>query len=62
MNDAHQPGPYTLGDVKAGASCCVPRPLLRIRDLSVEYGQHRILDSVSLDIYKGCITALIGPS
>ncbi|MGH8476867.1 MAG: phosphate ABC transporter ATP-binding protein [Methylococcales bacterium] len=62
MNDEHRTSPYTLGEVKAGAPCCIPRPHLRIRDLCVDYGDRRVLDSVSLDLYKGCITALIGPS
>jgi len=54
--------PYTLGDVELGAPCCQPIPHLQIRDLSMAYGQQAVLDKVSLDIYKGCITALIGPS
>lgn len=54
--------PYTLSAVKSGAPCCEPVPHLSIRDLSVRYGQKTVLDQVSLDIYKGCITALIGPS
>jgi phosphate transport system ATP-binding protein len=37
-------------------------PHLRIANLSVAYGATTVLDDVSLDIYKGCITALIGPS
>jgi len=37
-------------------------PHVRIADLSVAYGGNTVLDGVSLDIYKGCITALIGPS
>ncbi len=53
---------YTLGNVAAGPPCCEPVPHLRITDLSVGYGNNTVLDGVSLDIYKGCITALIGPS
>ena len=53
---------YTLGDIKLGQSCCVPTPHLRVRELSVAYGQQPVLSDISLDIYKGCITALIGPS
>lgn len=53
---------YTLGDVEAGPPCCEPVPLLSVRDLSVAYNGHTVLDAVSLDIYQGCITALIGPS
>lgn len=54
--------PYTLGDVKSGPPCCEPVPHLRIANLSVGYGSNTVLEGVSLDIYKGCITALIGPS
>jgi phosphate transport system ATP-binding protein len=54
--------PYTLGTLEQGPPCCDPQPLLRIRNLSVTYGREAVLDGVSLDIYKGCITALIGPS
>lgn len=54
--------PYTLGDVEAGPPCCEPVPLFSVRELSVAYNGHAVLDAVSLDIYKGCITALIGPS
>lgn len=54
--------PYTLGEIESGAPCCVPVPHFRIRDLTVAYGTRTVLDGVSLDIYKGCITALIGPS
>ncbi len=54
--------PYTLGEIEPGSPCCVPEPLLQIRDLAVSYGEQTVLSQVSLDIYKGCITALIGPS
>ncbi len=62
MKRSGQAKPYTLGDMEEGQPCCVPAPVLRIRDLSVAYGDRAVLDAVSLDIYKGCITALIGPS
>lgn len=53
---------YTLGDLKLGAACCVPTPHLSIKNLRVSYGERTVLTDISLDIYKGCITALIGPS
>lgn len=54
--------PYTLGSLESGPACCEPTPLLQVRDLSVAYAGNSVLEGVSLDIYKGCITALIGPS
>jgi len=54
--------PYTLGDVTLSKPCCEPVPHLQVRGLSLAYGTHTVLERVSLDIYKGCITALIGPS
>lgn len=62
MRQALSLTPYTLGHIEQGVPCCDPTPHLQIRDLSVAYGQQTVLDGVSLDIYKGCITALIGPS
>lgn len=53
---------YTLGPLQAGPPCCVPEPLIRLNNLSLHYGAKPALEGVSLDIYKGCITALIGPS
>ncbi len=55
-------GPYTLGEMERGAQCCEPTPVLQVRNLSIAYDKKTVLDDVSLDIYKGCITALIGPS
>jgi len=54
--------PHTLGCIEAGTPCCVPTPHLSIKNLSVAYGETPVLSDVSLDIHKGCITALIGPS
>lgn len=53
---------YTVGDMALSSPCCVPNPHIRIHELCVAYGDHNVLENVSLDIYKGCITALIGPS
>ncbi|MDT8377121.1 MAG: phosphate ABC transporter ATP-binding protein [Mariprofundaceae bacterium] len=53
---------YTVGGVSLAEPCCIPTPHLQVNDLSVSYGEHRVLEAVTLDIYKGCITALIGPS
>lgn len=56
------PVPYTVSGVEAGPPCCAPMPHLRVTTLCVAYGPTTVLDDVSVDIYKGCITALIGPS
>ncbi len=54
--------PYTLGNLEAGEPCCIPKAHLQVQNLSVSYNNITVLDDVSLDIHKGCITALIGPS
>lgn len=53
---------YTLGSLQAGAVCCEPRPLIQVDNFSLSYGAKSALANVTLDIYRGCITALIGPS
>ncbi|PKO47100.1 MAG: phosphate ABC transporter ATP-binding protein [Betaproteobacteria bacterium HGW-Betaproteobacteria-22] len=53
---------YTLGPIEAGPPCCEPDPAIRVQNLTLSYGGQSALDNVSLDIYRGCITALIGPS
>jgi len=53
---------YTLGPLQSGPPCCVPETVIRVEDLGIHYGGQAALDGVSLDIYRGCITALIGPS
>jgi phosphate transport system ATP-binding protein len=61
-SETESPSPYTLGEVAQGAPCCVPKPHISIRNLSIAYSDKVVLDNLSLDINKGCITALIGPS
>ena len=53
---------YTLGPLESGPPCCNPESILSIKNLSLHYAEKMALDNVSLDIYQGCITALIGPS
>jgi phosphate transport system ATP-binding protein len=53
---------FTLGPLEAGPPCCDPWPAIQVRDLSLSYNGKTALDKVTLDIYQGCITALIGPS
>ncbi len=62
MNQHPEAVPFTISDVKLSTQCCAPEPTLQIRDLSISYSKQTILSDVSLDIYRGCITALIGPS
>ena len=54
--------PYTIGTIANGPPCCEPETHLSIQNLGIGYGDQPVLEQVSLDIYKGCITALIGPS
>jgi phosphate transport system ATP-binding protein len=53
---------YTLGPMQAGPICCDPQPLIQVENFSLRYGAQIALDDITLDIYRGCITALIGPS
>lgn len=53
---------YTLGSMEKGEPCCDTQSHFSIRDLGVSYNQQPVLSDVSLEVYKGCITALIGPS
>ena len=62
MNAPENPVTYTVGRVESGPPCCEPIPHLRVANLSISYAATTVLSDVSLDIYKGCITALIGPS
>jgi phosphate transport system ATP-binding protein len=39
-----------------------PIPAMRVRDLSFYYGKQKAVESVSMDIYRGEVTAIIGPS
>lgn len=55
-------GGYTLGPLQSGPPCCEPEPLFQVENLGLHYGAKAALENVSLDIYRGCITALIGPS
>ena len=53
---------FTLGPLESGPACCVPQPIIQVKNLSLRYGDKIALDNVTLDVFKGCITALIGPS
>lgn len=60
--EASRPQSYTLGPLMSGEPCCVPRTLISVDGLSLDYSGKSALENVTLDIYEGCITALIGPS
>jgi phosphate transport system ATP-binding protein len=53
---------YTLGPMQSGPPCCEPQPVIEVENFSLSYGARTALESLSLNIYRGCITALIGPS
>lgn len=53
---------FTLGPLQVGPACCDSHPVIQFENLSLHYGNKTALDNVTLDIYRGCITALIGPS
>lgn len=51
-----------IGELVETQACCEPSAHLSLRNVSVRYGEQTVLSEVSLDIPRGCITALIGPS
>ncbi|GJL72392.1 MAG: phosphate ABC transporter ATP-binding protein [Nitrosomonas sp.] len=53
---------FTLGPLQTGPACCDPQPIVQVKNFSLHYDNKTALDKVTLDIYRGCITALIGPS
>ncbi|MFN2376029.1 MAG: phosphate ABC transporter ATP-binding protein [Candidatus Binatia bacterium] len=55
-------GSFTVGNLQSGPPCCDPAPCLEVRGLSVRYQGVSALQDVSLDVHRGCVTALIGPS
>ena len=54
--------PFTVSPIVAGPACCVPQSHVQIEGLAVAYNGVPAFKDVSLDIYRGCITAFIGPS
>jgi phosphate transport system ATP-binding protein len=45
-----------------GTSAARPVPALSVKNLSVFFGKHQVLKSVSIDIQAQAVTAIIGPS
>ncbi len=62
QSDCVRDDAYTLGPLQVGPPCCEPQPVIQVENLSLQYGGKIALQKVTLDIYRGCITALIGPS
>ncbi|HEY8071162.1 MAG TPA: phosphate ABC transporter ATP-binding protein [Methylocystis sp.] len=55
-------GAFTLNPLVAGPPCCEPKKLIGVEKLTLRYNGVPAFEDVSLDIYRGCVTALIGPS
>lgn len=53
---------FELGKIKQLERCCVPHPLFGIKNLSISFGNELALRDVSIDIFEGCLTAIVGPS
>ena len=63
-NKAFKPIPPRGKNMAVAAQSTVETlvPALKVRNLSCYYGDKKAVDSVSMDIYQGQITAIIGPS
>lgn len=40
----------------------VPNPMIRVRDITVQFGTTRVLDGLNLDVKRGEILGFVGPS
>jgi polar amino acid transport system ATP-binding protein len=47
---------------RARATPATPLPLVRIRGLQKNFGVHRVLDGIDLDVHEGEVAVLLGPS
>ena len=61
-SDEKHAAPFTVGPLVSGPACCVPQTHIHIEQLAVSYGFMPAFKDVTLDIFRGCITAFIGPS
>ncbi|WP_342450115.1 ABC transporter ATP-binding protein [Thiorhodococcus minor] len=52
----------TTGDSQPAASPRVPKPLVRIRGLTYRRGSLVVFEDLDLDIQRGAVTAVMGPS
>lgn len=57
-DDPQSPRPW----MQREACCATYEPCLQVRDLDITYGGKAALRNVTLDIPRGCITAIVGPS
>jgi len=55
-------GPGLTGPGAAGTGPGEPLPLVRVRGLRKNFGLHRVLDGIDLDVRAGEVTVLLGPS
>ena len=56
------PGFQSWLPYQSAQSCCAPIAHIQAENLSITYHDRPALESVNLQINKGCITALVGPS
>ena len=56
------PGIQSWRPYQSSQVCCEPVAHIRADNLSITYHNQLALQSVNLEINKGCITALVGPS
>jgi len=56
------PGFHSWRPYQSAQACCEPVAHIRADNLSIAYHSQLALQSVNLEINKGCITALVGPS
>ncbi len=56
------PGIQSWRPYQSSQACCEPIAHIRADNLSIAYHSQLALQSVNLEINKGCITALVGPS
>ena len=53
---------YPWSPMESRAQCCEPEAFIRAEKLSLLYNGKPAFEDITLDINKGCVTALVGPS
>jgi polar amino acid transport system ATP-binding protein len=46
----------------APAAAAGPRPLVRLRDVHLSFGETPVLKGIDLDVFRGQAVSIIGPS